>query len=293
LNPSPHTILINSAIGFCVKNDSWIHPLADLGYKAQLIEQTIRTEKSGKTVKPDVIATSNKTIHSIVFDCKGGKTINDQQISRYTDLTKDDLSRWISVFTQDHYSHDVCVFDFKKNHDSIIQNVKNFPILTLSDYSLEKANTFSKPEVDKKFQHSIITKQLKPPISYYPFSETEDRRVIIPHILRAIVSLLMDRSTKDVDATNPESFTNDKILLRIHKMWGILSREHQNSLKDLVKNIIKDLKSSYPKFESQITTIQLSNKTSTLALSNLIKTCEEIIEKEEEKTWLDDYMKTT
>ena len=289
MNPSPHTILINSAIGFCMKNDSWIHPLADLGYKAQLIEQTIRTEKAGKSVKPDVIATSKKMIHSIMFECKGGKTIDDEQISRYEDLTASDLLRWVDVHTHDNYSHDVCIFNFKKNNASITDKI-NFPILSLSDISLERKNNFSKTQIDEKFKIPISTKTLKPPISYYPFSESEDRRVIIPHVLRAMISVLMDRKTNDIDVTDPESFLNQTVLLRIHKMWNILSREHQNSLRELIKEIIKDLKSAYPKFESQIQAIQNSTKTNTLALSNLIKTCDEILEKEEEKTWLDDYM---
>lgn len=289
MNPSPHTILINSAIGFCMKSDSWIHPLQDLGYKAQLIEQTMRIEKTGKSIKPDIIATSKKIIHSIVFECKGGKTINDEQILRYEDLTTSDLLRWIDIHTHDNYSHDVCILNFKKNNESITDKI-NFPILSLSDISLEKNNDFSKTQVDEKFKIPISTKTLKPPISYYPFSESEDRRVVIPHVLRAMISVLMDRKTNDIDVTDPESFLNQTVLLRIHKMWNILSREHQNSLRELIKEIIKDLKSAYPKFESQIQAIQRSTKTNTLALSNLIKTCDEILKEEEEKTWLDDYM---
>lgn len=289
MNPSPHTILINSAIGFCMKSDSWIHPLQDLGYKAQLIEQTMRIEKTGKSIKPDIIATSKKTIHSIVFECKGGKTINDEQILRYKDLTTSDLLRWVDIHTHDNYSHDVCILTFKKNHESITNKI-NFPILSLSDISLERENNFSKTQVDEKFKTPISTKALKPPISYYPFSESEDRRVIIPHVLRAMISVLMDRKTNDIDVTDPESFLNQTVLLRIHKMWNILSREHQNSLRELIKEIIKDLKSAYPKFESQIQAIQRSTKTNTLALSNLIKTCDEILKVEEEKTWLDNYM---
>jgi len=271
-----------------MKSDSWIHPLADLGYKAQLIEQTIRTEKAGKSIKPDVVATSKKIIHSIVFECKGGTTITDDQLSRYEDLTPSDLLRWVDVHTKDNYSHDVCIFNFKKNHESVTAKI-NFPTLSLSDISLEKNNNFSKIQVDEKFKSPISTKTLKPPISYYPFSESEDRRVIIPHVLRAIISVLMDRKTNDINVTDPESFLNQIVLLRIHKMWKILSRDHQNSLKELITEIIKDLKKSYPKFESQIQSIQSSTKTNTLALSNLIKTCDEILEKEEEKTWLDDY----
>ena len=104
-----------------------------------------------------------------------------------------------------------------------------------------------------------------------------------------MISVLMDRRINDIDVTDPEYLLNETVLLRIHKMWKILSKEHQNSLRKLVKEIIKDLKSAYPKFGNQIQAIQSGTKPNTQALSNLIKTCDEILKEEEEKKWLDDY----
>lgn len=43
-----HTQLMNAAIWFCKHDESWIHPLADLGYEAKLVEQKIGTEISDK-----------------------------------------------------------------------------------------------------------------------------------------------------------------------------------------------------------------------------------------------------
>lgn len=287
MNPSRHTVLINAAIGFCMKNNSWIHPLADLGYKAQLIEQTIRTETSGKSVKPDIVATSKKITHSIVFECKGGTVIDSDQISRYEGLTASDLLRWVDVHTRDNFSHDVCIFSFKKNH-KLFDNRINFPILSLSDTSLEKKNDFSKSEVNRKFDKPISTTSQRLPISYYPFSELDDRRVVVPHVLRAMVSVFVGGKTGSTDATDPVYFLSETVLPKIHKMWNILSTEHQNSLKNMVREIINDLKHTYPKFEMQMLAIQ-SSKPNTLALSNLTKTCAEILKEEEKKTWLDDY----
>lgn len=78
---TPHTRLINYVIGFCKKNTGWIQPLEEEGYKVQLIEQTISTEQGNK-VKPDVIAASNKLLNSLVFECKGGVTLEQDQIER-------------------------------------------------------------------------------------------------------------------------------------------------------------------------------------------------------------------
>lgn len=271
-----------------MKNDSWINPLADLGYNAQLIEQTIRIDKTGEAIKPDVVVTSQKMLHCIVFECKGGTTIDTGQILRYKNLKTTDLIRWITIHTDDNFSFDVCVFNFKQNQE-LIENEIDFPILSLAKTLLEKNNDFSKKEVNKKFENPIPIKDFKPPISYYPFSESEDRRVIIPHILRVIISMLQDKKMNMVDVTNPESFSDEKVLKRIHKMWELLSREHQNTLTKLIKEIIKELKSTYPEFEKQIQSIQNNTKSNTQALSNLSKTCQKILDKENKKTPLDEY----
>jgi len=237
LLPSSHTLLINAVIGLCKNTNSWIHPLADLGYKVDVIEQSMRIDKSEKTIKPDIVVTSNKLIHSIVFECNGGTTIDRNQISRYNDLTNNDLSRWANTYTTEDYSHDICIMDFAENHDSISKQTANFPTLSLSNHYLKKHGKFSKTKLEEQFRKPTSIKKFKPPISYYPFSETEDRSVIMPYVLRAMISLFSTKSN-DLDISNVEDLSQ-RILVRVHKLWNKLSKEHQRRLQTTITNLLR------------------------------------------------------
>src|ERR1035438_4032195 len=98
LRPSNHTLLINAAIGMCKSGSKWIHPLADLGFDVRLIEQTMSLADGGGHVKPDLVATSNRCLNALVFDCKGGKNVEKEQADRYRRLTQQDILRWIEIW---------------------------------------------------------------------------------------------------------------------------------------------------------------------------------------------------
>ena len=85
---------MNSVIGMCKKNLNWISVLSDpeLNYEVQIIEQSISTS-SGEVVKPDIVAASNRQLHSLVFELKGGKILKVDQLERYASLTASDLFR--------------------------------------------------------------------------------------------------------------------------------------------------------------------------------------------------------
>ncbi len=262
----PHTRLINAAIGFCKRDDSWIHPLADLGYKAELVEQKIGTEVSGISVTPDVVATSQRLIHSVVVECKGGKSVEDKQITNYKLLKPSDLhDRWVRIHDKNQHTLDVCLLIHQTHEQSWTSRV-DLPILSLSGHVLTLHNQFSKQELNQKFIETISIEGYTQPVSYYPFSQNDDRRTIIPHALRAI--RLSITKTHQTDATNPEFYVNDNTMSQIHKVWNLLSRKHQDQLKNKIKSIIKDLIKSHPKLKNFLENIKTNEKmTSTKSIS--------------------------
>ena len=286
--PSRHTMLINSAIGFCVKDDSWIHPLADLKYKAQLVEQTISSETSDMKVQPDVVATSKKLNHSIIIECKGEQTLNELQISKYNDLMPADIIRWISVHDPSQHTHDICLLIYKVNKAKFLA-VATIPVLVLSDISLEKFNQFSQKQLNQKFNELIPIADLIPPISYYPFSEIDDRRVIVPHALR-VVQLIMNTGTDQTDTFNPESRVNDAVMKKIFRVWDIISRKQQNALKSKIIKIIKELLRSYPDLKSFVESTPTIEKNNTAKLVSFGNICNKIQQAEMRST-LDDFPK--
>ena len=286
MNPSLHTVLINSVIGFCKKNQSWIHPLDDLGYTPQLIEQTIGMKQAGERVKPDVVVTSNRLIHSIVFECKGGETIDHSQILRYEHLRASHLLQWIDVYDRKNYSHDVCILIWKTSET--VQSMTNLPILSLSDSMLEKKHSFSKQELNEKFSEPLSINDRKPPISYYPFSTDDDRRIVVPHVLRGVCWML-SKKTGQIDAMNPDTYVSEEAMKRIHKMWNILSRQHQNSIKKLVKNTIEYLFTKYPNLKNSVSSIQTSERANTSRLLSLNRICNQITQAEDQAN-MDDFL---
>lgn len=289
MEPTLHTKLLNFIIGLCKHNVQWVHPLADLGYKVQLIEQMISTE-SGEKVKPDVVAASNKLLNSLVFECKGGITLDEDQLERYKELKENDLLRWVDLHTTDNVTHDICLVGFESNYKQLSEkNKPNFPILSFSEIRIWKSGSkFVKNEVQQKFESDIDISALVPPLSYYPFSELDDKRVIIPYVLRTIVSLLINKQTKrKMEPLNENTFSDKLVLSKVHPLWDVLSLEHRSALESKVKKIITELKGSYPKLKESIDVIERTR--STVSISNFIETCQDIISKEESKQRIDDF----
>ena len=269
-----------------MKDDSWIHPLADLKYKPELVEQTIGTEVPSERVQPDVVATSQKLNHSVVIECKGGRTLDTTQISKYRHLRPDDISRWIRVYDTNQHTHDICLLIYKTNETTILNRI-DIPVLSLSDIALEKHNQFSKQQLNQKFSKPILTTDLIPPISYYPFSEIDDRRVIVPHALRAI-QLAIDARADQIGVTDPELFVSDAIMKQIHRVWNIISKEQQKALKLKVTEIIKELIQSYTDLKSFLEKTQTIDKRDTAKLVSLGNICAKIQQIEMHAT-LDDF----
>ena len=269
-----------------MKDDSWIHPLADLKYKPELIEQTIGTKVPAERVQPDVVATSQKLNHSVVIECKGGKTLDTTQISKYRRLEPYDIIRWVRVHDPNQHTHDICLLIYKTNETTILNGI-NIPVLILSDTTLEKHNEFSKRQLNQKFNKPIPTAGLIQPMSYYPFSEIDDRRVIVPHALRAM-QLAIDARADQIDVTNPELFTSDAIMKQIHRVWDIISKEQQKALKSKVTEIIKELIQSYPDLKSFLEKTQTIDKRDTAKLVSLDNICTKI-QQTEIHTTLDDF----
>ena len=254
----PHTLLINAAIGFCKCDEAWIHPLADLGYKATLVEQKIGTEVSGISVTPDVIATSQQLIHSVVVECKGGKSVDEKQIANYKRLRPSDLhNKWINIHDQNQHTLDVCLLIYKTHEEAWTSKV-DLPVMSLSDQVLTLHNKFSKKKLNQKFIKPINTVGFRCPVSYYPFSHDDDRKVIVPHALRVIRLSIGNGS--QTDATDPESYIGDNTMKQVHKVWDILSRKHQEQLKNKVKEIIKELIKSHPKLKNFLESVQANEK---------------------------------
>lgn len=275
--PTAHTRLINYLIGFCKNDPKWISPLRDLKYTPHVIEQTI-TMVDGSKVIPDIIFGSNKYGHVLVCECKGGTTVSAEQAARYERLTTDDLSRWVRLRTG-RMTHDVCYAMLEHNGHESIQDL--FPILLFSDHVGKHGKNFKLSKLERKFLNAINISGLKPPLSYYPFSDKDERHEIAAYVIRAVMSLARK---KDIMAYK-SSQQLDKILRETHKMYEVLSPKHQGALKTKIKCIVDELAWKYPDFKKF-----LDGQSSTpAAQSSFLAVCQQIQQNIISTTRLDDF----
>lgn len=254
--PSPHTRLMNCVIGLCKKTGDWPSTLADLGYEAQLIEKTIRTSGSAVVV-PDIISVSNRLLHSVVFDCKGGVTIEPRQVANYRTLMKNDFVQYLDVYDRDRLQFDLCFTDFARNHQRILPHIGDFPALSFGDEQIQKFNAFKINTTDAAFVSPISLKDANEPLDYYPFSLDDEKCVIIPHLLRALLSLATEKGRDGTDVLADAILDDEEVLRKIHKMWKALSKEHRTALKTKIRDVLSSLRTRYPDtFGTQLQSIQ-------------------------------------
>ena len=245
MQPCGHTRLMNYIIGMCKKTKNWINAISDLGYEVQIIEQTIHTS-SGDAVKPDVVSSSNILLHSLVFEVKGGKLLDEDQLNRYSGLAPDDL-RWVTwnkSYDKAHLQLDVCICDLAENHQYIKMANHLFPMLTFSSTQLTKEGMFKNNKLNETFESSIPLSGKLQPLSYYPFSDEDDDSYISAHVIRTILSIVLKNSKRGYVLSEKEfeeqMVTFDDIMAsNFNYIWKALSIEHKNALKTRIKNVMK------------------------------------------------------
>lgn len=274
---SQHTKLMNYVIGMCTKTANWPCVFFQHGYKVQLIEKSIRTT-AGHTVVPDIIAASGKTLHALIFDCKGGITVEQDQVQRYGTLEHYNFSNYLDIHDREHMTFDVCYADIYQNHSAIREHIGNFPVITFGD-SITKENDFKLPMLNKSLRNPISLEGSRPPLSYYPFSERDDRCEIIPHLLRALISIAIEKNKGQMDVVSNKILENEEVLQRVHKMWNALSKQHREILERKMKEIFEILKNQYKDtFALQLQEIQEKEGYHiNTTLSSFSKSCEKIM----------------
>jgi hypothetical protein len=247
MQPCGHTRLMNYIIGMCKKTKNWINVISDLGYEVQIIEQTIHTS-SGDAVKPDVVSSSNMLLHSLVFEVKGGKSLDKDQLNRYSDLMPDDL-RWVTwnaVYDKLRLQLDVCVCDLAENHQFIRMANNRFPMLTFSSTELVKDGMFKNNKLNETFKNPISLNDKLQPLSYYPFSDEDDSAYIAMHVIGTILSIILKNSKRGCVLSEKElekqlvTF-DDIIASNFNYVWKALSIEHRNALKTKIGNVTRSI----------------------------------------------------
>jgi len=290
MEPCPHTRLMNYFIGMCKKQRDWITVLAKLGYELQLVEQRVRTS-TDQISHPDIVVSSNQLLHFLVCDCKGGITIDEDQIDRYSTLTKDNFANFIRPFAIKDFSLDVCLSDIEENHPLVLAHSKGFPILTFGKTALYKTGKFKQENLDSAFKEPINLEGMIPPLSYYPFSSEDTHAYIAPYVIRGLLSIATKNAKGGPSFADENIVTRDEIITVVfNQVYESLSDSHRKQLKDKIWIVIRWVLKSEPMREAlQLIEGQGSIKVAR-QLDKLQKAAEEFIADLETRQILDDFL---
>ena len=280
---SEHTRLINRFIGLCNDTKGWPSILYDVGYKVQLIEQTLRLRAGGE-VKPDVVAVSSKYIHVLVADCKSGKNINREQEGKYRQLTSDVLLRFVDVYDESRMRYQFCYVDQEKYHPRLKQYTE-FPFITFGDNSLQGEGDFGNQHVNKALHKTISLDGMREPTSYYPFSHEDKDYVIAPYVLRGVVSYLKKRGNTKKHLNGEEVTT--ELLEQIHHFHRMISIDHKNQLIRKIRAMLRVFMHK-DGFKDCIEKIEKGEET-TATLQKLSTVCEEMITQYKQERKITEY----
>lgn len=281
---------MNCVIGLCIKGQSWPSTLYELGYGVQVIEQSIRTG-SGDQVKPDIIAVSSKHIHCLVFDCKGGASVDADQLSRYGNLRIFDLQRWVTIYAPNQLTFDLCFADLEKNHQQVIDKTEPYPLLTFGSNFILKTREFKLPILNRTFGEAINLVGMYQPFNYYPFSIDDHDAVIIPRVLRMIIKIAFSMSRGGPSALAESTFDSEDILSKIHPYWKALSMEHRKLLIIRIRDMIRRVMDSEPQLKNALVELENSRGYKIRGPLNLLQTVSEgIIKKVETQETLSKHL---
>lgn len=283
---SKHTQLINRIMGLCNDTSCWPHILHDLGYTVQLIEQTISLQKTAQKITPDVIVVSDRLVHAMVIDCKGGTNIDSDQDRRYESLEPRDLVYYITVHDRNRLTHVACYADETTNHE-FLEPYTKLPFITFGSDEISGIRDFGKKEVNNKLCRRISLTGMLEPTGYYPFSPDDRDSAIISHILSGLLAYLIQRGRKS-PSTVVDSIMAEEIFKITHPFHEQISSRHRKRLIRRIKLMIDVCKNSSSEFKQQLAKIE-NGKDGQATMQSLRRICKKLIDKYTQQKLIDSF----
>jgi len=285
---SEHTLLINKMIGLTKKLEDWPSTLNELGFRLDLIEPTFNVaDEDDSAIRPDLFLSSNKLTHSLIVECKSGKTLDNhskKQLRKYSMVEPKDVLQWAKIYDPKKLTVEVC---FAINHSNkilvkAINDKHSFPILVFSDKKIHKENDFSNIPLNKAFSSEIHLADY-PPISFYPFSDDREDSLISLYVFRELVGLALKQNYQE-----EIEIKIDDLLNSIHPCWDSI---HDKKKTEIAKRVKEVLKEYMPALKDHLSIIGDGRKVSLkiMSIQAFSRKCNEIIKELATQRKIDQY----
>lgn len=272
---------MNKFIGLCSNVNYWPSVMYELGYRVRLVEQKISTKTDGVT--PDVVAVSNRLMHSVVVDCKSGNNIDHDQDNRYKNIKAEHLLNWIDIREKSRLTLSACYSVNDSNYDDL-RGHTDLPFVVFGSEFVEGKGDFGHDDLNRSLCKQTSLSNMTEPVQFYPFSACDDDPLILLYIMTGILAWVRKSRPKSLsDLTTHEALTD--LLKTAHPKYKYMGEKHRNDLRSRVKKTLgtvlerDELKSIKDK--------SLEGRLSPATLQKFLEQCEEIIEERKVQTTLD------
>jgi len=219
--------LLNLWIGLCRGAAGLPSDLRRLGYNDRWIEHGF-INSNGEKVVPELILRSIRAKHTMLLEWKEGKNTDPDQLRRYLDVTKEDLTQRPFIDPRAASSFDVAIIGKAEFAErlrlGIDKGEHDFPLLLVESSGIRlDMNQFSNDSLNAVFEPRLRIDFSKVPTSFVPFDGDSDLWVvadcviskIVEYMLRGQPHVLLGRLAEDTVPT-----------------WGIMSPQHQKHLRN-------------------------------------------------------------
>lgn len=231
--PSFSLRMLNVWIGLCQGVAGLPRDLRELGYKPIWIEFEFRNA-AGRNVKPELIASSSRRRHSLLFEWKRGANTDADQLARYADITANELRDGATLPTPSWETHDIVVVGASEHSSRLQMGVSSaghaFPVLVVDANGFERVlNSFSLSELNLRFAPRLDFDPETVPLSYVPIDEESTDDDVAAVVIPAIIDLMVRQESRIV---LPD------LAAEVVPQWSNVSDQQRGVLKGKIRRII-------------------------------------------------------
>jgi len=198
---SKNVLILRALIALCKRDIKLPSNFYNLGYTQVVMDKTIRLE-DGRSVMPDLIISSRKENHCVVWESKSGRSIENNQAKRLASIEArvfpDQLM--LNVKIEDGFAFDIAYAcdgkqcqNIRVDLDRVAQEVASvsaFPLVGFYDESGIKTHSgrFNKENINHVLGNGINIDLREIPTEYLRFDKDSLRSEMAPYVMTNIVA---------------------------------------------------------------------------------------------------------
>jgi hypothetical protein len=188
--------MLNCWIGLCHGDDPLPKDISNLGYVDRAVERRFKIA-TGRECKPELIIASKSEKHALLWEWKDGRTIDLDQLQRYSTVTHDDLVERAFLGEKECATHDPVLVVKEEHVANTLDLLKRENVL----FAVIGAFPGAFRSVGSQINGSAIAKLLADfscdwehaPVSYVPLDRDSPLEEVAPHVVTLLLQRILRR----------------------------------------------------------------------------------------------------